>query len=88
MGFGAGTRCKDPVNGNAVFHHILTLIQTSACIGINLAHTELRLGISNFFRKFPTAVVSTNEGMSDLDMRQRAWVFMTPVGHKCLIGVQ
>ncbi|KAK9860751.1 Cytochrome P450 [Penicillium brevicompactum] len=61
---------------------------TRSCIGINLAHTELRLGISNFFRKFPTAVVSTDGGMSDLDMRQRAWVFMTPVGHKCLIGVQ
>ncbi|CAG8101389.1 unnamed protein product [Penicillium salamii] len=61
---------------------------TRSCVGVNLAHRELRLGIANFFRKFPTAVVSADEGMTDSDMRQRAWVFMSPVGHRCLIGVQ
>ena len=56
-----------------------------ACVGTNLAHTELRLGAANFFRKFPKARVSTKEGMNDDDMRQRAWVFTSPVGHRCLI---
>ncbi|CAG7918753.1 unnamed protein product [Penicillium olsonii] len=65
----------------------LTTIRLLACVGINLAHTELRLGLSHFFRKFPTAVVSGDEGMTDGDMRQRAWVFMSPVGHRCLVNV-
>ncbi|KAJ5910072.1 Cytochrome P450 [Penicillium tannophilum] len=58
---------------------------TRSCVGTNLAHTELRLGAAHFFRKFPKAKVSTKEGMNDDDMRQRAWVFMSPVGHRCLI---
>ncbi|KAJ5893432.1 Cytochrome P450 [Penicillium taxi] len=58
---------------------------TRSCVGTNLAHTELRLGATHFFRKFPKATVSTKEGMNDDDMRQRAWVFMSPVGHRCLI---
>ncbi|KGO48438.1 Cytochrome P450 [Penicillium expansum] len=58
---------------------------TRSCVGTNLAHTELRLGAANFFRKFPKARVSTKEGMNDDDMRQRAWVFTSPVGHRCLI---
>lgn len=58
---------------------------TTACVGINLAQMELRLGVTRFFRKFPNASVSRKEGMSDLDMKQRAYVFMSPVSHRCLI---
>ena len=57
----------------------------TACVGTNLAHMELRLGAARFFRKFPNAKVSLKEGMADDDMRQEAWVFMSPVGHRCLI---
>jgi azaphilone biosynthesis cytochrome P450 monooxygenase len=46
---------------------------------------ELRLGAARFFRKFPNAKVSLKEGMADDDMKQEAWVFMSPVGHRCLI---
>ena len=88
MGFGSGTRCefcytpsipRGAMTSNTNFPQL-------ACVGTNLAHTELRLGAAHFFRRFPRATVSLNEGMSDDDMRQRAWVFMSPVGRRCLIN--
>jgi len=56
-----------------------------SCVGINLAEMELRCLTAHFFRKWPQARVSSKEGMSDLDMGQDAWVFMSPTGRRCLI---
>ncbi|KAF7713435.1 Cytochrome P450 monooxygenase [Penicillium ucsense] len=55
------------------------------CIGIHLAHMEMRLGTALFFRKFPSAQVSAREGMSENDMDMEAFFLMAPRGHRCLI---
>ncbi|KAG6000519.1 hypothetical protein E4U21_005363 [Claviceps maximensis] len=55
------------------------------CIGVHLAYIELRLAAARFLLEFPTARVSTREGMSDRDMEMTATFLMTPRGKRCLI---
>ncbi|KAI1186676.1 cytochrome P450 [Nemania serpens] len=57
------------------------------CIGLHLAKTELRLGLARFFKAFPSAKVSTLEGMSDLDMVPNMYFLVTPRGHRCLVDL-
>ncbi|CAG7922134.1 unnamed protein product [Penicillium olsonii] len=57
------------------------------CLGIHLARIELRLATALFYRTFPDARVSTQEGMSDSDMEMAAVFLMAPKGHRCLIEV-
>jgi hypothetical protein len=46
---------------------------------------ELRLAGAHFFRAFPNAGVSTQEGMCDNDMEQKIYLIMAPKGKRCLI---
>ncbi|KAF5857935.1 hypothetical protein ETB97_005125 [Aspergillus alliaceus] len=55
------------------------------CIGMHLARAELRLATARFFRMFPKAVVSTEEGMGADDMDQVAYFLMSPKGKRCLV---
>jgi len=52
---------------------------------MHLATTELRLATTLFFRAFPTARVSTLEGMSDDDMDPMLHFLLSPKGGRCLI---
>lgn len=55
------------------------------CLGIHLARTELRLATAYFFRGFPGAEISRQEGMSAADMEQVAFFLMSPAGKRCLV---
>ncbi|RSL53645.1 hypothetical protein CEP53_007702 [Fusarium sp. AF-6] len=55
------------------------------CIGKHLARMELRLGTARFFHAFPSATVSTSEGMSDQDMIPKVFFLLAPNGGRCLI---
>ncbi|KAJ5646046.1 hypothetical protein N7490_002418 [Penicillium lividum] len=55
------------------------------CIGIHLARMELRLATALFFRRFPRARISSQEGMSGDDMTMKAFFLMAPQGHRCLV---
>jgi hypothetical protein len=49
---------------------------------------ELRLATARFFRAFPSASVSSLEGMSEEDMELRAYFLLTPKGGRCLIQLE
>ncbi|KAG5976205.1 hypothetical protein E4U55_007458 [Claviceps digitariae] len=55
------------------------------CMGIHLGYIELRLAAARFLLEFPTARVSTRDGMSDRDMDVLATFLMAPKGKRCLI---
>ncbi|TEA21561.1 Cytochrome P450 monooxygenase azaI [Colletotrichum sidae] len=55
------------------------------CLGRHLARIELRLITARFFRSFPDAEVSVQEGMCDEDMEPALHFLMVPSGHRCLI---
>ncbi|KAK5992938.1 Cytochrome P450 monooxygenase orf2 [Cladobotryum mycophilum] len=55
------------------------------CLGLHLAHIELRLSTARFFLAFPEARVSSLEGMSDDDMYPKIYVLLIPAGGRCLI---
>ncbi|CAJ2509561.1 Uu.00g145870.m01.CDS01 [Anthostomella pinea] len=56
------------------------------CIGMHLAHIELRLGAAHFFRAFPNATVSNRDAMSDQDMVEDLYFLSSPRGGRCLIA--
>ncbi|KAI1332317.1 cytochrome P450 [Xylariaceae sp. FL0255] len=58
------------------------------CIGLHLAKIELRLAAVRFFRAYPNAKVSTQEGMNDDDMEQELFFLAQPSGHRCLIDLK
>ncbi|KAJ0418321.1 cytochrome P450 [Aspergillus carlsbadensis] len=55
------------------------------CLGIHLARMELRIATARFFQKFPTARLSTKEGMSAEDMESVCYFLMAPKGHRLLL---
>lgn len=57
------------------------------CIGIHLARMELRLAAAMFFKRFPNARISTQDGMSDADMEETVSFLLMPKGHRCLVEV-
>ncbi|KEY70381.1 hypothetical protein S7711_09355 [Stachybotrys chartarum IBT 7711] len=57
------------------------------CIGVHLARMELRLAAAMFFRAYPNAKISTQEGMSDADMEETISFLLMPKGHRCLVEV-
>lgn len=59
-----------------------------ACLGRHLARIELRLITTRFFKAFPNAEISTQEGMSDKDMEPALHFLMVPSGHRCLIETE
>lgn len=62
-------------------NHILLIV----CIGLHLAYIELRLATARFFLEFPTARMSSREGMSEKDMVQKLYFLMHPQAKRCLI---
>ncbi|KAJ3487383.1 hypothetical protein NLG97_g6423 [Lecanicillium saksenae] len=58
---------------------------TRICPGAQLAMIEMRLAVALFWRKFPTATVSTKEGMSEADMKPKIYLLTSPAGKRCLI---
>ncbi|KAK3324862.1 cytochrome P450 [Apodospora peruviana] len=58
------------------------------CIGVHLARMELRLATALFFRSFPSARVSTKDGMSDTDMDELITFLLVPRGHRCLVELE
>ena len=68
-----------------VFGIPLVLTVQKVCLGLHLARMELRLATALFFRAFPTATVSTSEGMSDKDMEPNLHFLISPKGKRCLI---
>lgn len=81
--WGGGSRSKYWV---AKYLNMLTTV-LKVCLGMHLARLELRLGAYQFFKAFPTACVSTLEGMSDEDMEQKIYFLMQPKGKRCLINL-
>ncbi|KAJ4397491.1 hypothetical protein N0V93_001721 [Gnomoniopsis smithogilvyi] len=55
-----------------------------ACIGLDLARMTLRLSTAYFFKAFQHASMSTQHGMSDLDMEPVMMKFTEPKGQRCL----
>ncbi|KAH8889042.1 cytochrome P450 [Thozetella sp. PMI_491] len=55
------------------------------CIGIHLARIELRLATALFFRAFPSAKISTKDGMCDEDMTPEIYFLLTPKKKRCLV---
>ncbi|KAJ6440463.1 S-(hydroxymethyl)glutathione dehydrogenase [Purpureocillium lavendulum] len=55
------------------------------CIGIHLAHLELRLATARFFLAFPDVTVAAVDGMSDEDMEQVIHFLLAPKGRRCLV---
>lgn len=88
MGFGAGVGCKSLYSPCHAIQNTSPIDVILACVGINLAQMELRCATTHFFRRWPQASVSSREGMSDGDMGQEAWVFMSPSGRRCLIELR
>jgi cytochrome P450 len=61
------------------------MLGVSACIGIHLARMQLRLLTAKFFRTFPNAVPSAEEGMCERDLDPVIFFFQYPGGRRCLI---
>src|SRR3546814_192142 len=57
----------------------------AVCIGIHLAHLELRLATARFFLAFPDVTVAAVDGMSDEDMEQVIHFLLAPKGRRCLV---
>ncbi|PSN71052.1 cytochrome P450 [Corynespora cassiicola Philippines] len=55
------------------------------CIGLHLAQKELRIATARFFRAFPDAKVSNQDGFCDDDMEQVIYFLMYPKNKRCLI---
>lgn len=48
---------------------------------------ELRLAAAMFFRAYPNAKISNQEGMSDANMEETISFLLMPKGHRCLVEV-
>lgn len=50
-----------------------------------LARMQMRLAAALFFRTFPHAMISDEEGMADGDMEPKMYFLVAPRGHRCLV---
>ncbi|UNI20627.1 hypothetical protein JDV02_006697 [Purpureocillium takamizusanense] len=55
------------------------------CIGLHLAHLEIRLATARFFLAFPDATMASVDGMTDEDMEQSNQFMLSPKGGRCLM---
>ncbi|CAO2649664.1 Nn.00g070490.m01.CDS01 [Neocucurbitaria sp. VM-36] len=85
MPFGGGARDMNP-DYRVIAKSLLSM--ETVCLGLHLAHMELRHAAARFFRTYPQARVSTAEGFCDDDMEEVIYFLMSPRNKRCLIAYQ